>query len=952
MSRCCALLVVSIVAAACGGSPTKVVEPGPGSGSAMAVTATGSATPAAAEAELPLDPTVRHGELPNGLAYFIKPNKKPDKRVMLWLAVNTGSGLETDAQRGLAHMVEHLAFDGTKRFPKHDIQDFIERAGMQFGADLNAYTSFDETVFQLMVPTDDPATVARGLDVLRDWAHDITFDPQATIDERKIVQEERRLRNSSGLRLLYQIYPVEYAGGPYGQRFPIGLTEIIDHATGDQLRAYYDAWYHPENMAVLIVGDIDPAAIDQAIHQKFGDLPRAAAGTPARPALTVETSHAPRYVVARDKENTLFQVRLAYQMTHRPERTAADARRELVESVFERLMSERLDILAKRAGAPWTTASASFESPLRPVDEFALEAQANAGKLADAITGLETELARVRQHGFSADEIRSGTAELLQHATEQAREVDTRESAAIVQDLVNHYLTGAAVPGPQAELELAKTYLPTITSDDLKAVASADRSLVVVLTAPATGDVPAEKDALAAVAAGDKAVGDWQAVDLSAPLLASDPAPGKITGDKALTQGATMWTLSNGARVFVKVTPFKKDEIRIAAVSNGGFSVVKDADYPQAKHAADVVNAMGFGNYAPEELQKKLAGKKVELAAGIDADGEHLDGDCSPDDVEPMLQLVNAAFTAPRKDAGAFAKWKAQQQQLADVLGANPEVKFLIAAFDKLFQNNVRQPLPFAKSAEIAAVDADKALAQYKARFANAGDFDFVIVGAVDVAKLRPLVEKYLASLPATKAKREVVGDPGLRLAHGKLESTIKAGTEAKSMSLLFSTADTKWSLAADWDSDVLSHVLDIELLAVLRAKLGGTYTVQAQAGVERAPPQHSALFVLFESAPDTAKSLQDEAWATLERIATSPISDDTLAKVREQLQKKRQTDLEDNGFWVDRLSRVARYGDDLDKLVNIDLKLARATKDQIQKTARLFVSAANRATLQLQPEK
>jgi zinc protease len=663
---------------------------------------------------LPLDPTVRHGRLPNGLTYYVKGNKKPEKRVQLWLAVNAGSVQENDDQRGLAHMVEHLAFEGTKHFPKHDIQNFIERSGMKFGADLNAFTSFDETVYQLVVPTEN---VDRGIDVLRDWASDVTFEPKECVEERKIIEEERRFRNNVGFRMLQQLIPVQFAGSRYAQRLPIGTTEVINAATSEKLLAFYRAWYRPDLEAVIVVGDVDAAAIEKQIKDKFTSVPAAAAGAPARSEAAVDTKHPPRFLVARDKEHALFQVSIGWKMPHRPEATAGDFRRGLVELLFSKLLGDRLDIIAKRGTSAWTSAGVELASDLRPVDELQLKATAkSAAKVKDALGDLVAEVARVQQHGFSEEELDQGRAEILQHLDEQVKEEDTRESSALAEELLRNFLTREAVSGPKKELELAQAYLPTIKRAELVELAKSvvQNSRMVSILAPLAGTAPTEaevNDHLVKSAA--RQMPEWVAVDLTAPLIAAEPTPGKVTAEKALVEGVSQWTLSNGARVLLKPTTFKNDEVTIIAVSNGGTSVVADKDYHNARNAGAVINASGVGNYGAEELKKKLAGKKVAIEIALNEEQERISGSASPADLESLAQLIHGAFVEPRRDEQAFAAWRAQQLQIVDLVAANSQGQFIVQAFDVLFGKHLRIPLPFPSKATVDATTLDGALAQY-----------------------------------------------------------------------------------------------------------------------------------------------------------------------------------------------------------------------------------------------
>ncbi|MCX5746321.1 MAG: insulinase family protein [Proteobacteria bacterium] len=643
-----------------------------------------------------------------------------------------------------------------------------------------------------------------------------------------------------------------------------------------------------------------------------------------------------------------------FQMPHRPEASIADLRRSLTEGMFSSILGARLAIIAKRAKSSWTGAGVGFGSNLRPVDELSLSATAKDGKLLDAIGDLAGELARVRQHGFSTEEIDEARAATLRRFEEGVREVDTRDSRDTASEILRNFLTHEYMIGAVRELELTQAVLPTITNAQLVEIAklATDTGRVVTIQAPPKGDVPTEAAIAAKLAEGAaRQMPAWEATDLTQPLITADPTPGKITAEKTLGNDVVQWSLSNGATVLLKHTDFKKDEVVVVGVSNGGTSQVANAQYPQALFAGAIVNTMGIGNYGPDELEKKLAGKKAGVAVSIDGEQERVEGTASPSDVLPMMQLVHGAFVEPHVDASAFEAWKLQQLQLAKLIGANTQAIFIIGAFDALFDHHPRIPLPFPTEQRIAAIKLDQAVAQYRARMANAADFGFVIVGAFDVAAMRPLVEKYLASLPATKAKHETVKDVGLKPHQGTLNKTVRAGDENKAMSMIVASAIVPWSLTVEADAEILQGVLNIELLEVLREKLGGTYSVSVQSQADRSPPQRAMTLAVFESDPTRATAMQAEAWKTLDALATTPVKDDTLAKVKEQLVKEHGANLLENAYWTGLLERVVRYGDDLATLVAIDRVTARVTAANVKKIAAQFVGKTNRVTVTLLPE-
>ena len=727
---------------------------------------------------LPLDPKVRVGMLPNGLRYYIRRNAKPEKRADLRLVVNAGSILETDQQLGLAHFIEHTAFNGTTHFAKNDLIKYLESIGVRFGADLNAYTGFDETVYILPIPTDTARIVDKAFQILEDWAHGQVFDSSEVVNERGVVREEWRGRKGASDRMLQQWLPIAFKGSRYATRLPIGTEQSIMSATPSRLRAFYKKWYRPDLMAVIAVGDFDPAAIERLIKQHFGGIPRAPNAAP-RTLATVPPNRDPLVAIATDKEATSSSVEVTFKLPHESTRTVADYRRGLVEQLYLGMLNSRLEEISQKANAPFLGAGASKGSFFaRTTDAFTLGAGVKDGGIERGLEALLVEARRVDDYGFLQSELDRAKQNMLRAYERAYTERDKTQSAAFVQEYIDNYLEGEASPGIQYEYPLAQQLLPSITLAEVNKLASnwiTDDNRVVIAESPIKAGVPipAKQDLLAVFgrAAHDSVSAYTENVSSDA-LVDSLPAAGKVVSTTTNpTVGVTEWRLSNGVRVLVKPTDFKADEVLMTAFSEGGTSLAPDSLYMSAWLAPQIVYASGAGRFDLVDLGKRLSGKVASVTPSIGETSEGLSGRASPKDLETLLQLTYLDFTAPRLDTAAYQAMKNQISAFLANRGSSPGQVFQDTVQVTMTRHAFRaRPLTAATFAE---VNPERALAFYKNRFADASDFTFVFVGNLDLQTFKPLVERYLGALPSINRK-ETWRDVSAKAPDGIVEKVAK----------------------------------------------------------------------------------------------------------------------------------------------------------------------------------
>lgn len=896
---------------------------------------------AAAEAPLPIDPDIRVGKLENGLTYYIKQHHKPEARASLRLAVNAGSVLEDEDQRGLAHFLEHMAFNGTKGFEKMAIVNYLESIGMSFGADVNAYTSFDETVYMLQVPTDSKETLTKGLDILHEWSYALSLDPKEVEKERGVVIEEWRLGRGARERIFDKQFPLMFQGSKYAERLPIGKKSVLETAPVEALERFYKEWYRPDLMAVVAVGDFDPDEMEAMIKERFSTLKNPEGSVRQRKAIVVPTHGETLVSIETDAEMTNTSIQIINKMPHRPEVTKSDYRRNIAESLYHNMLNARFREIGKTPSSPFMFASSSTGGWARTTDQFSLWAMAKQGRVEDVIDVMVTEVERVNQHGFTESEFTRAKASRLRNYEQSVLEHEKTNSSQFAAEILRNFLENEMMPGIAHELRIVKEVLPTFTLEEINQMARAwtgKENRVVLVGGPAKTKMPTKAAVLAKVdSATGKSLTAYKDVVVDGPLMATKPTAGTITKtEKVDAIGVTVWTLSNGARVVFKPTDFKNDSISMSGFSPGGHSLVSDKDYPSARFASGIVAQGGVGKHSQVALTKLLAGKIASANVRIGELEEGVNGSASAADLETMFQLLHLRFTAPRKNKDDFTAWKAGQQEWVRNRKLNPESVFFDEVSAVMASNHMRYQPPTLDMLE--KVSQDKAFEIYNDRFADAGDFTFTFVGNIDEAKFRPLIETYVASLPAT-GRNEKWKDIGLKQPKGVKKVRSKAGTEPKSFVYLTMHGQEKWSWEKKDDLDMLGGVLRIRLREVLREDMGGVYGVFSGGGISRRPKQRYGFQIGFGCAPANAEALKKAVFKVIAEVKKKGANAEIITKLKEKRRRSYETDSKENYWWLRGLQDHYRFGTDATKMLEIDKSVNRVSSKRVQAAAKKFLN-------------
>ncbi|MFO0551580.1 MAG: insulinase family protein [Polyangiaceae bacterium] len=933
------LLVLALsVVLACSSSPPRT-DPQP-----TASTTSTSTTPPTpvdpADAALPLESGITQGKLDNGLTYYILHHEKPEKRAQLWLAVNAGSVLEDDDQRGIAHFVEHMAFNGTKRFPKQEIVDFLEKTGVRFGADLNAHTSFDETVYTLQVPSDDARVMDKAVSVLRDWSDGVTFDPVEVDKERDVVLEEWRRGRGARARIFDQQAPVLFHASKYAERLPIGKPEVLKTVSRDTLVRFYQDWYRPDLMAVIAVGDFSVPDMEARIKREFGSLAAPKKDARARKSPEVP-AHTDRLVtIVTDPEQPTTVVSVTTKLPHRDQRSANDYRRALTEQLYCSMLNARFDELKRQNDAPFLWAASAVTGIVRTADGFSQSAGVREDGVERGYAALIEESLRVERHGFTAGELERAKQAMVRSFEQMVVESDKRQATEYAAEIVRNFLTDEAMPGRAAELDLVKKLLPTIELDELdklgKVLGAGSR--VIAVTGPMTMVKPTQEAMLAMdddVAKRD--IKPYIDASPTGPLLATIPKKGAIAKTKSISElGVTEWTLDNGVHVVVKPTDFKNDDVRISAFSPGGTSLVKDDDFISAEFADEAVRQGGIGPYDAVMLRKALAGKIVSLSTNIGELEEGFSGRASQADLETLFQLVYLSFTAPRIDKEAFDGWRSREVESIRNRRLSPDRLFFEEMVALGSQNHLRRRPPTPEI--LGKIDLDKAAAIYRDRFADASDFTFVVVGNVDLDKLGELATTYLASLPSTKRK-ENWKDVNVQPPKGVQTKTVTKGSEPRSAFQLYFHGDEKWSRDTENDMRMLSEAMQMRLRQVLREDMGGVYGVSAGGSISRRPKQRYVFSVSFNCAPDNVEKLKKAVFDEIKSIQTQGVSDDYIQKIKETWRRSHEVAMKDNGFWLGALEEAYTFGDDPKLILEFQPLVDKVSSDRIKAAATKYLN-------------
>ena len=904
---------------------------------------------------IPVDPRITGGRLPNGLRYWIRENHEPKNRAELRLVVKAGSVLEDEDQRGLAHVVEHLAFNGTTHFPQQKLVDFMESIGMRFGSDLNAFTSFDDTIFLLQVPTDSAPIMDNAFLILEDWAHNVTFEPKAIDKERGIIVEEWRLGQGAETRIRDKQIPILLKGSRYAERLPDGKKEVIETFAYDTLRRFYRTWYRPDLMAVIAVGDFDRAAIEDLIKKHFGPLVTPANAVPL-PSYPVPDHDGTLFAIAADKEASQSLVSVYHMLPAADQSTVGAYRRMLVERLFNDMLNDRLTEIAQKPDPPFLGAVSSRGRFVGSKDVYVLSALVGDGGIPRGLRAIYTEGERVARFGFTATELERRKASAVRYFERALVEKETEDSNAFTEEFTRAYLEGEPTPGIQYEYDMHKHFMPGITLDEINALARewmTDKNRVVMASLPEKPGIPVPTEAqLRTVLEEIKSqpLTAYEDTLSDAPLIPQEPQPGSVVSRREIPAiGATEWTLSNGAKVVLKPTTFKEDEILIRATSPGGLSLADDRNLIPANTADQVIPAGGLGAFSTVDLEKKMAGKEVTIRPMIEELEEGLSGNASAKDAESLFELVYLTFTAPRPDPVVFDVLKSQIKTYLENRTKSPETVFSDTLHSTLQRDQPRfRPMTVD---EIPQMDLQKSLAFYRDRFADASDFTFILVGNLDPAKIEPLVDRYLASLPSTH-RQETWRNWRVPPPEGVVKKVVEKGVEPKSLTAIVFSGPFRDDPADRINIRAAASILEERLRKLLREKLSGTYDVSVRPSYGRIPTEEFRMSIDLGTDPTRMDEMSRAIFSEIKKLqkkgpTVKEVDEDRLAESRDY-----ETASRENEWWLNRLTESYRIGTDPAAIVRFPESLKMLTPPSVRSAARIFFNTKRYVQVTLYPEK
>jgi zinc protease len=901
------------------------------------------------------DPAVLRGRLDNGLHYYIRKNPKPDSRLELRLVVNAGSVLEADDQRGLAHYVEHMAFNGTRRFARQELVDYLESIGMTFGPDLNAYTSFDETVYTLQLPTDDGALVDKGVMILREWADAMAFHGEEIEKERGVILEERRLHRGAQQRIRDQHIPKIFHGSKYAERIPIGTKKVLTSFSFDRLRDFYQDWYRPDLMAIVAVGDVAPEQVLALIRKHFSSMQKSE-HAPVRGTFPVPDHEETLISIATDPEATLSSGSVYYKMNEEPFKTEAHYRASLVQQAFLGMLNQRFDEIRKKPGAPFLHAHVYKSAIVRGKEFFGLGTMVKEGEYLSGMAAGLDEIERVKRFGFTGPEFDRHKRRALRGMERRHAEKEKTNSPVYAGRYVAAFLKNQVVLSIDKEWELYQRFLSEIPLAEVNALSHAwirDDNRVVLMDGPEkAGAAPPSVDAVRAIldATARRDLEPYVDDSGDAPLVDPMPTPGKVVKRERVDElNVETWTLSNGVKLMLKPTEYKDDQVLFSAFSKGGHSLIPDPYFVSAVSAPSVIGECGLGPFSNTQLRKKLAGKIVSVAPYINEHGEGLKGTCSAADLETLFQLIYLHFTSFRHDRAAFASLQERMKAMLKNRLMSPRAAFSDTVQRTMSQHHFRRE-PWTPEM-VDRMDMLQSIVTYKDRFSDADDFTFLFVGRFDRSELEHLAVTYLAGLPSLPTEENWV-DRGVRSAPGKIDKEIRKGLEPKSTVLRMYTGSFEWNYNNRFALQSMVSALRIKLRETLREDLGGTYGVSVSPIIRHYPLGEYAVQISFSCAPEQVEQLLTELDQEILALQKTPMASSYVKKVKESHLRQRETSRETNEFWRSTLQYYHWHGEDPRIVQAFDIYVKALNAEGIMQTARESFSTPNVATFILMPER
>jgi zinc protease len=911
--------------------------------------------PLALSEKIPLDPAVQTGALPNGLKYYVRRNPRPANRVSLRLAVKAGSLDEADDQQGLAHMLEHMAFNGSEHFKPGDLISTFEAAGARLGPHVNAYTSFEETVYMLDLPSDKPDLVAKGFTAFADFAGGLTLDPKQIDKERGVVTEEWRGGLGADSRVRDKQIPVLFWHSRFADRLPIGKPDILRTFPPARLRAFYDTYYRPERMGVIAVGDIDPQLLEADIKSAFSGVKDRSPAPPAR-NVSVPMHKETLISAVSDPEITRSSISVLRKRPKDPSGTVGDYRRDLVQQLFEAMLDARFEEIGRRPDAKFLGASVGGEGLSSDAEAEALSASTQDGKLLDGLTATALEAKRAREYGFAAGEL-DRAKKRMDAAYERAYlERDKSESGSFAQEYLSLFLEGDPAPGIAYERRLEEQFLPGITAAETASVSRsllADDSRVVLATAPQKAPPPSEDDirkTLTAVESTD--VTPWNDTTTTRELVERKPEPAAVTSTRTVDEvGLTIVRFANGIEAWLKPTDFKNDQVVFSMQAKGGVSLAPESDFYEASFAPTYVSISGVEGLKAIDIQKMLAGKNASASPFASLSTHGFNGSAPPAQLETALQLLYARFTKPGDDPEAFALLKKQLAAAVANRTDNPEVVFGDKVDDvNTSSHYTSRPLTTER---VDTLDRSKMMAFYRARFANAADFTFFMVGAFKIDDVMPLLQRYIGGLPSTGTATSNFKDVAIHFPSKDERATVEQGREPKSQTVISYFADPPGNDPMEQERALAAtDVLELALRDILREELGQTYTVSVDLLQDLPQYGDGHVAVTFGASPENMPKMIERVQQEVEKLKKDGPTDDQLNKAKETAKRNYETSLKTNGYWLGRFQAVKMWNQDPVIIARRVDRINALTAASLRETFNKYFPAERMTVVTLMPAK
>jgi len=906
------------------------------------------------DAPIPMDPGVTIGKLDNGLKYYIRVNREPEKRASIMLAVNAGSVLEDDDQIGLAHFVEHMGFNGTKHFPKQELIKYLESVGVAFGSQANAGTGFDQTVYRMTIPTDTIAIVEKAFQILEDWARWINMEDGEIEKERGVIVEEWRLGLGAGERIFNKHLPVLLRDSRYALRLPIGNKDSLRTFKPDAARRFYRDWYRPDLMAIIAVGDFDPKWIRKLVEQHFAAMPQAENPRP-RTVYPVLDHTETLYSIVSDPEKTGTDIALYFMSDPLPEKTLADYRRKLVMRLHEDMFRQRLMELSQKPDPPVLSSILRDGRIVRSKEAYFLQSSVKEGGLDAGLEALLTEVSRIKKHGFIEPELRR-TKEKWLRVSQWYDQQEKVKSDLYAGKCLGNFLSDGSIVDPATERELYARFMPGITLgevNDLSMQWFNAGNCVILVGAPEKEGValPSENE-LRSVFEGveKKPVEAYTEAEMERPLLAQTPRPGTIVKEvKRPDIGITEWTLSNGARVVLKPTDFDRERVLFDAFSPGGLSLLSNDDFRSAAYAQRVIAECGAGDFDREALKKKLMGTIAYASPSINDLTEDLSGKAYRKDIETMFELLYLRFTAPRVCENEFRAYLTKLREGVRNRSADPRWAFQDTMQATMTRYNPRYR-PMTEAA-VDSIDLGTAFRIYKDRYADASDFTFIFYGDFDAETLRPYVKTYIGALPSLHRK-ETWRDLGIEPPSGVVKKVVYRGIEPQSSVQLIFAGSYQWSQENQWALNLMAEVLQTRLREVIREEKSGTYGVGVGASGQKYPRGEYRINIGFGCAPERVDELVAAVFAQIDTLKMNGPGESYVQRVKETKRRYFEEKMKGNTFWAMGLRESYFLGEDPAGILKYPEIVEAMSPQRIQEAARKYFDTNNYMQFVLMPEK